>query len=387
MADSLTTNYEFVKPEVGASSNTWGGKINADWDAIDALIKTLDFLSAAAKVTPILADRLPIIDTETDPDTTKYITFTQLKTLILAAVSLNDNIFEIIDNVDGTKKLQFQLSSVTTGNIRTLTVPDLSGTIALLTGAQEFTDKTFTQPVIILKQGAAEVPTAEGDIRWDTDDNVLVIGDGAATKIFAALPTGAAEDDLLSVGAGGKSLQRIPKGSAYLPLRMNAAGDGQEYASNILEFGPITASGVTVELSVAIPAGAKKIEIHIKGVKNTSGGGNWLVQLGAGSYETSGYASTAIELDSGNTNNLSTSDGFALFTFNMTNLINGHVILTKTPGTDEWVMSSNLSVSGNGGGWSAGNRAFGADVDRLRITHSDGSSTWNAGAFSMFVYM
>lgn len=43
MADSSTTSYSFTLPEVGSSEDTWGGKLNTNWENLD---KCLDGTTA-----------------------------------------------------------------------------------------------------------------------------------------------------------------------------------------------------------------------------------------------------------------------------------------------------------------------------------------------------
>lgn len=88
MADTTTANYNWVKPEIDGSTDTWGDKLNADLDAIDAKIKGIDGFSAAAKDTPVDADWIGVYDSAAAGNPVKKTTFSKLKAAIQTAYDL-----------------------------------------------------------------------------------------------------------------------------------------------------------------------------------------------------------------------------------------------------------------------------------------------------------
>ena len=58
MADTITSNYHWVKPEISGSPTTWGNKLNADLDQIDNTVFSNDAAQTAAIAAAIAANIL-----------------------------------------------------------------------------------------------------------------------------------------------------------------------------------------------------------------------------------------------------------------------------------------------------------------------------------------
>jgi microcystin-dependent protein len=86
-----------------------------------------------------------------------------------SASTFADNLFRIFDDGDSTKEVAFQVSGVSTGTTRTLTVPDASGTIALTS------DLASYQPLDATLTALAGLTTAADQLIYATGADALAM--------------------------------------------------------------------------------------------------------------------------------------------------------------------------------------------------------------------
>ena len=121
---------------------------------------------------------------------------TQINGIVAGVVSdVQDDSFRIQDNSDNTKELAFQVSGVSSGTTRTLTVPNASDTIVGKATTDTFTNKTFDANGTGNSLSNVDV----ADLAAGTDGQLITWGADAAPTTVA---TGTSGQILTSNGAG-----------------------------------------------------------------------------------------------------------------------------------------------------------------------------------------
>lgn len=142
-------------------------------------------------------------------------------------------------------------------------------------------------------------------------------------------------------------------------------------------------SGTSIDFT-GVPSWANRITIMFRGV-SLSGSSYYLVQIGAGSFLTSGYESAGGLNDvSGYVDVQTSSNGFIIRNSAVAAaVVRGTMVLTRITG-NTWVSSHALgdraSVTTSQGG---GDVALSGTLDRVRITTVNGTDTFDAGTINI----
>jgi len=198
--------------------------------------------------------------------------------------------------------------------------------------------------------------------------------------------------------AAGDTAEAISLGSGnWVLVDFTRAAAG--YAGNILLANPVAAANIGINRSTeqattsgtaidftSIPAGVRRLTLLLRGV-SLSGTERFLIQIGAGSFVTSGYSSSSSGPDnSGFWVNSTSTSGFILGTsIDAANAHSGRLTLHNISG-DIWVadglISNNATGAGGRGAIASGQLTLSGTLDRLRLTNT-GSNTFDAGAINI----
>ena len=147
----------------------------------------------------------------------------------------------------------------------------------------------------------------------------------------------------------------------------------------------ITLTNQTAPEFTGIPAGVKRITVLFGGV-STNGTNNLLIQVGSGSYSTSGYTSASGRTNSANNAAMNTNTtGIHILNSSASDSLRGAVVLYLLTG-NTWVGNGNITsdttlISITIGGTSP---ALSGALDRVRVTSVGGTDQFDAGTLNIF---
>jgi hypothetical protein len=140
-------------------------------------------------------------------------------------------------------------------------------------------------------------------------------------------------------------------------------------------------SGTSIDFT-GIPSWVKRVTVMFNGV-STNGASVWLVQLGAGSVQTTGYVSYPIYVNAGALSNVAGSTaGVVIASTAAANTAYGAISFALL-GSNIWVANGNFTLTSNTSVIASGGVTLSSTLDRVRITTVNGTDAFDAGSINI----
>ena len=402
-----TTNFlaKDSLPENDSGKIIKGSEFDTEFNSLQTAVNTkADAASPTLTGTPTAPTASPGTNT-TQLATTAFVTAAD--TAILAAnntftgtQTFKDNKFEITDDGDATKKLNLQLSGITTATTRTLTVPDKSGTIA--TTADLIQGSPLNAAANTIVSGTYAV-TSSATITI-TATNTFAVGQTVFIQFTNSSGSSLTNGDFIIVTASGSSFtitygSSVTSAGTCITTRYGvvALATSTDLSTRTDTLRAVTSNSLTISRATAvtstsgtsidftgIPSWVKRITLMFNGV-STTGTSNINIQLGTGGTpETSGYLGTTARYANGNTTSVGSNDttGFTMDGIEAADVMYGTWVFTNIT-SNTWICSATVNKKATTMVVITGSKALSGVLNMLRITTASGTPTFDAGTINI----